>query len=123
MNLSRSFFAALCSFLVLSCGAMAQEVKTLLDFETPADLNVFEFKNKSATLSDLHATHGKHSVKIMTNELLNAFRLPRDWSGYDALELDVFVEGDVPVSGSLLVADAIWDKSGKSYWNRHNGSF
>ena len=49
--------------------------------------------------------------------------MPHDWSSYDALELDVFVEGDAPVSGSLLIGDAIWDKSNRSYWNRHNGAF
>jgi hypothetical protein len=68
-------------------------------------------------------THGAHSVKIAANEYLNTFRMPHDWSAFDALELDIFVEGDAPISGSLLVADAIWDKSDKSYWNRHNGSF
>jgi hypothetical protein len=108
-------------FLALS--SQAQQTKTLLDFETPDDLRFFEFKQKSASLSTEHATHGAHSVKIAANEYLNSFRLPKDWSGFDALELDIFVEGDSPVSGSLLIADEAWQKSGGSYWNRHNGSF
>ena len=109
--------------LMLISAAFGQETKTLLDFETPADLKFFDFKNHSAELSDLHATHGSHSIKISGNEYLNTFRMPHDWSGFDALELDVFVEGDAAVSGSLLIADAIWDNSNRSYWNRHNGSF
>ncbi len=110
-------------FLLPGLQSFAQEVKTLVDFETPADLNIFEFRNHSAALSDQHATHGAHSLKIAANEYLTTFRLPHDWSGYDALELDIFVEGDAPVSGSLLIADAIWDKSDRSYWNRHNAAF
>jgi len=109
--------------LLSSPRALPQETKILQDFETNEDLNVFEIKNKTAVLSDQHVTHGQHGIRIAANEYLNTFRLPRDWSGFDALELDVFVEGDAPISGSLLIADAIWDQSDRSYWNRHNGSF
>ena len=123
INLPRLLAAALCLCLLAAPCALAQEVKTLLDFGTTADLKFFEFKNNSAALSEEHVTHGQHSVKIAANEYLNTFRMPRDWSGFDALELDVFVEGDSPVSGSLLIGDATWDKSDRSYWNRHNGSF
>jgi len=101
----------------------AQQTKTLVDFESPADLKLFDFKQKSASVSNEHATHGQHALRISASEYLNSFRLPRDWSGFDALELDVFVEGDAPVSGSLLIADEAWQKSGGSYWNRHNASF
>ncbi len=115
--------AAIFLCLLIAPCVSGQEVKTLLDFETDADLKFFEIKNKSAVISEAHATHGQHSVKVSVNEYLTTFRMPRDWSGFDALELDVFVEGESPVSGSLLIADATWDISGKSYWNRHNGSF
>ena len=49
--------------LVVEAGVYAQEVKTLQDFEVSADLSLFEFKNKTAVLSDEHATHGGHRVE------------------------------------------------------------
>lgn len=110
-------------FSLLALPTLAQETKTLQDFESPADLRTWDFKQKSASLSDQHATHGQHALRISASEYMNSFRLPRDWSGHDALELDIFVEGDAPVSGSLLIADEPWQKSGGTYWNRHNGSF
>src|SRR5262245_53636118 len=118
----RYLFAALLLFADLGVSVFAQETKVVLDFESEADLKFFEFKNKSAGLSDAHVTHGKKCVKIAANEYLNTSRMPRDWSAFDALEMDVFVEGETPVAGSVLVGDAIWDNSpGRSYWNRHNG--
>ncbi len=129
MNLPRRHPALLAWLLTALCllaparSARAQETKTLQDFESPEDLKVWEFRNKSAALSDQHATHGAHSVKIAANEYLNTFRPPRDWSGFDSLDLDIFVEGDAPISGTILVGDQAWQKSGGSYWNRHNSSF
>lgn len=115
---------ALLIILLLSPALQAQETKLLLDFESPADLKLFEFKQKSAAPSSDHATHGKTALKIASNEYMVTFRPPRDWSGFDALELDIFVEGDQPISGSLLIGDQAWQKEGKgSYWNRHNGGF
>jgi hypothetical protein len=46
----------------------------------------------------------------------------RDWSGFDALVLEVTNPGDAPLPGYILVADQAWEKSGRSYWNRHNGN-
>ncbi|HSI37254.1 MAG TPA: hypothetical protein VK986_26945 [Tepidisphaeraceae bacterium] len=111
---------------LLATPTIAQEVKVLQSYETDADAKAWEFKQKSATPSDRHVTHGKRSLKLAGNEYMVTFRPPKDWSGYDALELDVFVDGDGPVGGSLLIGDADFlDKAkGKgSYWNRHNGSF
>jgi hypothetical protein len=101
----------------------APETRILNDFETPADLRFFNYKLNSAELSDQHVTHGQHSMKISLGEYLNSESFPKDWSGFDSVDLDVFVEGDAPVSGSILVADAAWVKSGGSYWNRHNSAF
>eukprot|EP00825_Cyclidium_porcatum_P051842 TRINITY_DN9656_c0_g1_i1.p1 TRINITY_DN9656_c0_g1~~TRINITY_DN9656_c0_g1_i1.p1 ORF type:complete len:488 (+),score=37.11 TRINITY_DN9656_c0_g1_i1:307-1770(+) len=110
--------------LMLAGGPLlGQQVKVLQDFEQASDLRLWEFKQKSGTLSDQHATSGKQSLKISANEYLNSFRLPRDWSGYDSLDIDMFVEGNSPVAGTLLIADEAWQQKGGSYWNRHNGSF
>ncbi len=102
---------------------MAQQVRVLQDFEQAGDLRLWEFRQKSATLSDQHATSGRQSLRVSANEYLNSFRLPRDWSGFDSLDIDMFVEGDSPVAGTLLIADEAWQQKGGSYWNLHNGSF
>lgn len=120
----RAFACVLLLNGILGLVLAAQESRTVLDFESAADLRGWEFKQKSAVLSDQHVTHGAKSLKISANEYMVTFRPPRDWSGYDALELDVFVEGDAPVGVSLLVGDEDWQKVGKgNYWNRHNAGF
>jgi len=106
----------------LSVHTLATETKLLMDFEQPADFKAWEFKKASGTPSELHATHGKQSLKISADEYMLCFRFERDWSGYDALEMDIFVEGDNPVGCSTLIGDADWMKK-SSYWNRHNGAF
>src|SRR4051812_39512111 len=89
--------------ICLAFTARSQEVKILQDYESEDQLKVWTFKkdndyfqgkDKAAfnpELSDLHATSGKKSLKIAPNEYLNSMALPKDWSGYDALEVDVFV--------------------------------
>lgn len=101
----------------------AQQVRILHDFEEVGELRAWEFQKKSASLSPAHATHGRSSLKLGGEEYMVSWRLPKDWSGYDSLDIDVFVEGDVPVAGSLLVGDVPWQQKNGSYWNRHNGSF
>jgi len=73
--MSRWWVAAV--MFIMSWGVRAQEVRTLLDFESPADVRVFDLKQKSASLSSEHATHGKRSLKISANEYLNTFRFAR----------------------------------------------
>ena len=110
----------------------AQEVKILQDFEDENDLKAWVFKDQNdyfkdkaqfvQSLTDQHATHGQKCLKIAPNEYMNSWKLPKDWSGYDSLEIDFFVEGDGNVGVSLLIGDADWQKK-SSYWNRHNGGF
>lgn len=112
------------ALILFASAATAQDVRILQDFEDPADLRIWEIRKKSAQITDVHVTQGRRSLKISSDEYLACFRLPRDWSGFDALEIDVFVEGDNPVGGSVLIADEDWKSKGNgSYWNRHNGSF
>ncbi|MBA3708859.1 MAG: hypothetical protein H0W83_08590 [Planctomycetes bacterium] len=109
--------------ILASCACLCPGADTqLCDFETPADLGMWEVRNKSAALSDQHVTHGAKSLKISASDYMACFRLPKDWSGHDSLEIDMFVEGEEPVGGSLLVGDEQWQKK-DSYWNRHNGRF
>ena len=103
--------------------ARGQETKVLHDFEQPGDLRLWEFKLKSAQITTAHATHGKSALKIQAGEYMNSWRLPGDWSGFDSLDIDIFIEGDAPVNGSLLIADKVWQAKGGTYWNRHNAGF
>lgn len=113
----------LLALLALVSSAQAQSVKVLQDFESDADLRVWDFKQKSARLSPDHATSGSRSLRISADEYLNSFRFPKDWSGYDTLEIDAFVESADVVAGSVLVGDQAWQDKDRSYWNRHNSSF
>lgn len=101
-----------------------EKVQLLCGFENAQEMQLWELQQKSGTLSDQHVTQGKGSLKVAGQEYMVSLKLPGDWSGYDSLNLDIFVEGDAPVAGSLLIADRLWEeKGGGGYWNRHNGSF
>lgn len=110
---------------VLFCSAAlgAQQTKIVADFEQEGEIHGWEFKHKSGQIVADHATHGSHALKISANDYLLYYRIPKDWSGYDSLDIDLFVQGDAPVSGSLLIADEAWQQKGGTYWNRHNAAF
>jgi hypothetical protein len=125
------------TFAILICAGLcfgAQETKVLVDFETEQDLNYFyhndwdEKTQKDTKVpltaeknwSDQHATSGKKSLKV-TKEYLRTES--GDWSGFDSLDVDVFVDGESLVSLTVCVADQIWLDSGKLYWNRHNSAY
>ncbi|HLX62003.1 MAG TPA: hypothetical protein VKX17_12045 [Planctomycetota bacterium] len=93
----------------------------LFDFESADEFRAWEFKQKSAQLSDKHVTHGKSALAISANEYMANFR-NQDWSGFDSLDMDVFAETDGPVAVSLLIADQAWRAKDGSYWNRYNGA-
>jgi len=117
----RIFFAL---FTVLSLTAAAQDTKLLQDFETDADLRLWSFNKNSGSIVSDHATHGQKALKIASTEHMFLNRVPKDWSAYDVMEIDVFVEGDEPVAGNILIGDELWRaKEGGTYWNRHNGAF
>ncbi|MGD0093346.1 MAG: hypothetical protein ABSE73_25805 [Planctomycetota bacterium] len=115
-------------FLGMCCCAAvsraAQETKVLLDFEEEKDLKVWEFKKSKPELVGDHATHGQKCAKIAPDEYMVSWQLPKDWSSYDSFDFDVFVDGDGPVGGYILIGDEAWKaKAGGTYWNRHNGGF
>ncbi len=124
--------SAIVALAAWALAARAAETRVLVDFEQEQDLKLFEFKHENPYFKDKpafrpslggqHVTHGARSLKIAPDEYFTSYRLPRDWSGFDSLELDIFVEGQDPVCGSVLVADEDWRKK-STYWNRHNGSF
>jgi hypothetical protein len=119
----RSVFAVV-PFLLFAASACAQDAKVMLDFEDEKDVKLWEFKKGKPELVADHATHGQKCLKLVPDEYMVSFRLPRDWSGYDSLDIDVFVDGNGLVAGYLLIGDEQWKNTkGGTYWNRHNGGF
>ncbi|HYE08282.1 MAG TPA: hypothetical protein VEL07_22400 [Planctomycetota bacterium] len=120
MDPIRPFLLAL-----IAAALPAAQEHVLVSFEEEADLNRWEIQQGSAQISDQHATHGRRSLKVASNEYLVSYTLPGDWSAYDSLEVDFFVDGAAPVGVGLLIGDKAWKAlpPEKSYWNRHNGGF
>ncbi len=121
-----------CLWLALLCvtaSARADEVRMLCDFERPADLKLWDVSTGHAALVTDGATHGTHALQLTFDPAgryhpayISSYRLPRDWSHFDALVLDVWNPSDRPMPGYLLVGDAAWQQKGSTYWNRHNSS-
>jgi len=103
--------------------AAAQETKILDAFDGDVSLRSWDFKKKSASISREHKTQGESALKLTSDEYLFWYRVVKDWSGYDSLEFDVYLEGTEPVPGSVLIGDEAWKGKGSTYWNRHNGAF
>ena len=109
---------ALCGALPAQC----TESRLLLGFETQAEVGSVEIKSGAGALSGEHATQGKHSLCVPADDYLLFFQLPRDWSGYDALEVDLYCGLEEPVSLYVLIGDEAWNAK-STYWNRYNGTF
>jgi len=109
--------------------AQAAEVRMLCDFESPRDLRLWEINSGTPRLTDEWRSHGAHSLEIVFDPrgrygaaYMTSSKLPRDWSAYDALILDVFNPNKRPVRATVLIADRAWQQKGSTYWNRHNSA-
>jgi hypothetical protein len=116
--------------LLLACAARAgEEAIHLCDFEAPEDLKAWEFTAGAPTLVANRATHGARALEIVFDRkgeyhpaYMSWSRVRRDWSGCDALVLDVYNPNPEPIPATVLIADKAWADKGRSYWNRHNGA-
>jgi hypothetical protein len=100
----------------------AGQSRLLQGFETQSDLASFEVDNGPAALAQQHATQGKACARVPANAYLRFFQLPQDWSGFDALEVDLYCDTSSPLSLYVLIGDAAWQAK-STYWNRYNGTF
>jgi hypothetical protein len=100
----------------------AAESRLLLGFETQAEVNSVEIRSGAGALSTQHATQGKQCLKVSAEDYLTFLRLPRDWSGYDALEVDIYCELGEPASLYVLIGDEEWSAK-SSYWNRYDADY
>ena len=126
--MERRAFSLVLSVLSLSGAAWGQEVLHLCDFETDEDLRSWEISAGESTLVAEGVTHGERALELTMDpngrwDGAHMFwrRVRRDWSGFDALVLDVVNPGSEPITGNVLVADEAWQNKGSTYWNRHNG--
>ena len=119
------------SLLALAClttVALAQDTKLLCGFEDNSALRMWQFTSGSGRIVAEGVTEGKKAMELTFDpkgKYLAGYlywnRPPRDWSAYDALQLDVTNPADHPIRGSVLIADQAWVDGNRSYWNRHNG--
>ena len=109
------------ALMLFAVCAQAAESKLLLGFESQSDLQSFEVDGGPGVLADEHVTQGAHSARFRGDQYLRFPQLPSDWSGYDALEIDVFVDSPQPTSLFVLIGDQAW-QANSSYWNRYNAS-
>ncbi len=107
--------------------AQATESRTLCDFEDSKAVSLWDFPNGKPQLVAEGVTSGKRALEITFDPggthmggYMSSYRLPQDWSSFDALELDVLNPNSTPVAGLLLIGDEPWRQKNASYWNRHN---
>ncbi len=112
-------FAAV--LLVVNGRAALGGEKVIKDFETDSDVAFFDISSGKAELSGEHATPGKKSLKLAPGTYLSSSKMPRVWTGYDALEVDFFNDTGAAINLEILVGDAAWGAK-RDYWNRYNAS-
>ena len=122
MRTNKVFPALLFAAAAVALASRATESRVVADFTVRAEMKNWEFKKGSQRLVDEHAAHGKQALAISANEYMATFR-KQDWSGFDSLDIDIFVETDEPVAVSVLIGDDPWKAKGGTYWNRYNGTF
>src|SRR5690348_16262164 len=108
----KKVFSVAAALWLLLIGVGHAEEKILCDFENDVDLKLWEMSISGAaaagTLSDQHVAHGQKSLKVVPGQKMTSWSLPQDWSGFDSLDVDAFVDGDDPVNGGILVGDKPW---------------
>jgi hypothetical protein len=120
---------ALTATLLLAALSRAEESLMLCDFKDDAALKAWEFNSGSPRLVQEPAIPGRKALEIVFDPAgpyqpayMSWRRVRGDWSGCDALILDLFNPAPEPVEGCFLVADRAWAARGNTYWNRHNES-
>lgn len=86
----------------VSSPAVRSDTLILNDFEIPPDLvNIYRQGGQFAmTLAPAHATHGHQALfidkKYESNIEVATTAFPRDWQGYNRVELDVYLDDTIP---------------------------
>jgi hypothetical protein len=109
--------------------ARADETRVLCNFSDESALKAWEFTAGTPRLVQEPAIPGRRALEILFDPAgpyhpayMAWRRVQGDWSGYDALILDLFNPASGPIEASFLVGDQAWAQRGSSYWNRHNAT-
>ena len=92
--------------------------KSIIDFE---DASIWKSENNSPfEVSTEHVTQGKKSLKVnYTNkpEWSNILtdKMPADWTGFRYLNVDVFLEGQLPAEFGIWIRDKAFHKAESSF--------
>jgi len=93
-------------------------VKSIVDFE---DASIWKSENHSPfEVSARHVTQGKKSLKVYyTNkpEWSNILtdKMPSDWTGFRYLNVDVFLDGQLPAEFGIWIRDKAFHKAESSF--------
>ncbi len=98
------------------------ETRPLLGFESKTEVASVDCDSRVIALDTVHVTEGAYSLRVPADDYLRFFHLPRDWTGFDALEVDIHVDLAQPISVYVLIGDEAWQQR-STYWNRYNASF
>lgn len=93
------------------------------DFENTSQLGKWEVRSGPApVLVSEHVTSGAKAMEVRPGTLVATYEVPRDWSAFEALEVDVHNKGEGLVKVELLIGDDAWTQK-QNYWNRHNAMY
>ena len=120
----RGWMTAVVVAVIAVSAAAADKTLLINDFENQVDLNAWEVKGPARLVTD-GATHGTGALEVSWDNkvgptYLKLIKPPADWSGYDAMQLDVLNPGTVPVPAEMAVGDKAFEAK-PGYWTRHNG--
>jgi hypothetical protein len=81
----------------------------ICSFESAIEISRWGTTVAHVTLSKIHATHGKFSMKVELSPGnypgVSTKYFVKNWQGYDELSFDIFLEGDRPLTIMVRIKD------------------
>ena len=119
------FLIFFCIAFLAGCEKKQHEALILYDFESESAFDEFHWKCHTLfSLSNLHAVHGKKSLKLelfpSSYPGLSPFLKHHDWTGYKTLSFDVYNPASEAIKLVLRIDDK---KDSLDYSDRYNKSF
>lgn len=120
----RSWMTAIVVAMVPVWATAADKTLLLNDFENETDIQALTIEGTAHQVTE-GVTHGNGALEVTWDSTkgptyLRPNNTPGDWTGYDALQIDVLNPGNAPVPAEVMVGDKAWQAK-PGYWTRHNG--